>query len=263
VSDPTTVLLSCWIALDATDASSAVLLIHPSESDGQRLLDEDLEVDGADVELLSRGDARPARLRATGSGPVQVRYRATAELTHEALAPTTDTTLPPLGELDLDLLHWTLPSRYCPSDVLGPQAIDMFGDLPRDGSLLDAVRDWVEDNIDYVPGSSDPHTAADETFLGRQGVCRDLAHLTITFLRALDVPARMVAAYALDLEPQDLHALVEAHDGTRWRLLDATGLAPVETTVRIATGHDATEIAWMTGGPGMNLEALSVDVRRA
>lgn len=70
----------------------------------------------------------------------------------------------------------------------------------------------------------------------------------------------MVAAYALDLEPQDFHALVEAHDGIAWRLLDATGLAPTTTVARIATGRDATDIAWGTDEGSWELEQLTIDV---
>ena len=36
------------------------------------------------------------------------------------------------------------------------------------------------------------------------------------------------------------------HIGGSWRLVDPTGLAPVETLVRVATGQDAGEVAFMT-----------------
>ena len=96
------------------------------------------------------------------------------------------------------------------------------------------------------------------------GVCRDLAQVAIALLRGLGVPARMAAGYALDLEPPDFHALVEAHDGTAWRMLDATGLAPVETVVRVATGRDAADVAWATTLSGdLALEDLAVAVSAA
>lgn len=71
-----------------------------------------------------------------------------------------------------------------------------------------------------------------------------MAHLAVSFLRALEVPARAVAAYAPLLDPPDFHALLEAHDGVAWRIIDVTGLAPVESLVRIATGRDAADVAW-------------------
>lgn len=247
----------------AQGAASAILLLRLADADGQERVDEDLEVEGADVEDLGvRPDgARPLRLHAQ-EGEVALRYRACVDVAQDASVPPT-AELPRLGGLAVDLLTWTLPSRYCPSDVLTPAAVAMFGERPRTGALLEDVRSWVEEAIAYVPGTSDVHTAADETFLRRAGVCRDLAHLTATVLRALDVPARLVSAYALDLEPQDLHAVVEAHDGTAWRLLDATGLAPTGTLARIATGRDAAEIAWGSVDGPLTLDTLDVAVARA
>ena len=43
-----------------------------------------------------------------------------------------------------------------------------------------------------------------------------------------------------------------------WRLMDATGLAPVETIVRVATGRDAADVAWATGDGALVLDDLRV-----
>ncbi|MBW3658909.1 MAG: transglutaminase family protein [Actinobacteria bacterium] len=246
----------------ADDDATTVLLVRVGEADAQRVRDEHLEVDGAEVDDPGvRWDgARPLRLRAA-AGPVRLRYAATVEVDDDVR--DTDVELPTLRDLDLGLLRWTLPSRYCPSDVIGPSAEALFGDAPRTGALLEQVRGWVEANVAYVPGTSDAHTAADETLLRRTGVCRDLAHLTASLLRGLGIPARLVAAYALDLDPPDFHAVVEAHDGMAWRLLDATGLAPVGTLVRIVTGRDAADIAWGTTEGPLTLDDLEVAVERA
>ena len=249
----------------AEEPSTAILLVRVADLVDQRLGDEYLEVDNAEVEDPEpRGDdgARSLRLH-TAAGLVRLRYQATVEVGLEQPGPRATKTLPTLGELDLSLLSWTLPSRYCPSDVLAPTAQYLFGDAPRTSDLLEQVRSWVETNIAYVPGASDVHTAADETMLRRVGVCRDLAHLTATLLRALGVPARLVSTYALYLEPPDFHAVVEAHDGCAWRLLDATGLAPVDTLVRIATGRDAVDIAWGTTEGPLNVDYIDVAVTRA
>lgn len=257
-------LLKVRSAIDWTAENDAttVLLIRVGEVDGQQIRGEDLDVEGAEVEDpgVRPDGARPLRVHAN-PGTVRLRYAATVEVGDEV--PDTDVELPTLRDLDLRLLRWTLPSRYCPSDVIGPSAEALFGDVPRTGALLEQVRGWVEDNIAYIPGTSDNHTAADETLLRRTGVCRDLAHLTASLLRGLGVPARLVAAYALELDPPDFHAVVEAHDGVAWRLLDATGLAPVGTLVRIVTGRDAADIAWGTSEGPLTLDELEVAVARA
>lgn len=85
-----------------------------------------------------------------------------------------------------------------------------------------------------------------ETFIDHAGVCRDFSHLLIALCRAADIPARAVSAYAWSLEPPDLHAIAEVYLGGRWRMVDATGKAPINGLVRGATGRDAADIAFMT-----------------
>lgn len=239
---------------------SALLLVRAARAADQRLTDESLSVSGLDLEEgpTSALGVRPARVRTDG-GPGVVRYRAALEVDGGARAcPRDDRALAEPGRLPFELIEWTVPSRYCPSDALGPTAEAIFGEHPRTRALIPAVADWVREHIDYVPGSSDALTGADETLLARAGVCRDLAHLAVAFLRALEVPARVVAAYAPLLEPPDFHALLEVHDGAAWRLVDVTGLAPVETVVRIATGRDAAEVAWATTSGALQLDEMTV-----
>lgn len=245
-------------------AGSALLLVRAAEADDQRVGEEDLRVTGAEVEEGPHDahGARPVRLRAE-DGTVSVRYRASVRVEGAGrVCPRDDAPLPEAGDLAFDLLPWTLPSRYATSDTLTPSADAVFGDLPRTRALIPAVGDWIRERVAYRPGASDALTTADETLLSREGVCRDMAHLGVGFLRALDVPARVVAAYAPFLHPPDFHALLEAHDGTAWRLVDVTGLAPVETVVRIATGRDAADVAWASASAAMTLDDLRVSAVR-
>ncbi len=254
------VMVEAVTSWTAEGPGSAVLLLQVAEAPDQRLVDEQLTVIGAHVEyapVTSLG-ARPVRLHAP-DGPVSVRYTARATVDDAGRAcPADDRPLPSAGELPFALLDWTLPSRYCPSDTLAPTAQALFGEMPRTRALVPAVAGWVRDHIAYTSGASDGQTAADETLLARAGVCRDMAHLAVTFLRALEVPARTVAAYAPLLDPPDFHAVLEAHDGTAWRLIDVTGLAPVTSMVRIATGRDAAEVAWATASGGLTLDDVGV-----
>ncbi|MGY1740162.1 MULTISPECIES: transglutaminase-like domain-containing protein [unclassified Blastococcus] len=138
------------------------------------------------------------------------------------------------------------PSRYCPSDLLeGYAAAEFDRTLPR-AELVATVAGWVHDRLSYVSGASRPVDTAVDTLLLGQGVCRDYAHLTTALLRALEVPARLVAVYAPGLDPMDFHAVVEADvDGT-WCVVDATRLAPVGSLVRICSGRDAADTAFLT-----------------
>ena len=169
-----------------------------------------------------------------GPGPLPVEYRATVD------GPAADVPGSPADEL-----VYLRPSRYCESDVLAPTARSEFAGLAG-VDLLAAVSSWVGTRLAYVPGASLPTDGAVRTLLARQGVCRDYAHLVVALLRALDVPARLVSVYAPGLDPMDFHAVAEAWVDGRWRVVDATTLAPRSTLVRIATGRDASDTAFLS-----------------
>ncbi|MFC4242698.1 transglutaminase family protein [Gryllotalpicola reticulitermitis] len=159
---------------------------------------------------------------------------------------------------DADDFRYLRPSRYCESDALTPTAVAEFGGL--DGAqLLSAVSSWVGVQLSYVPGSSSPTDGAVRTLLSRTGVCRDYAHLVVALLRALEVPARVVSVYAPGLRPMDFHAVAEARIDGSWRAVDATTLAPRSSLVRIATGRDAADTAFLSmRGGGVRLLELNV-----
>ncbi len=106
------------------------------------------------------------------------------------------------------------------------------------------------DNLYYVPGISMPSDGAVDAYLNQQGICRDFAHLVVALCRACGLPARLVSMYAPGLMPMDFHALAEVCLDGRWQLVDATRLAPRQTMVRIATGRDASDTAFLTQQSG-------------
>jgi hypothetical protein len=164
----------------------------------------------------------------------------------------------PMQSTELERLKYMRPSRYCESDRLGPFARSEFAGLAG-RELLDAVASWVGVNIGYIPGSSRPTDGAVETLLAREGVCRDFAHLAAAFLRANDVPTRVAAVYAPGLDPMDFHAVAEAYVEGAWHVVDPTCLAPRQSMVRIATGADAADIAFLTNiGGAIGLARLSI-----
>ena len=168
------------------------------------------------------------------AGTMVVDYRA--EIAGHAPPPPVD---------PLDLISYLRPSRYCESDSLLPTARSEFAGL-KGHELLTAVTLWVWQKLSYVPGSSLVTDGAARTLMARRGVCRDYAHLVIALLRALDVPARIVAVYAPGLSPMDFHAVAEAYVDGKWWVVDATRLAPRQSLVRISTGRDAADIAFLT-----------------
>ncbi|WP_174567695.1 transglutaminase-like domain-containing protein [Nocardia altamirensis] len=157
---------------------------------------------------------------------------------------------PPQAPSDYDLALYLRPSRFAESDKLLGFAATEFGSGPPDAELAARVSAWVGRRIRYVAGSSDPIDGAVETLLSGAGVCRDFTHLVVALLRAVKVPARVVSVYAPGCSPMDFHAVAEAYVDGSWRALDATGLAPRSTLVRIATGRDASDVAFLDNHGG-------------
>ena len=184
-----------------------------------------------------RFDAQP--------GPLLVNYKAEVEIHTPAPEPGLRET--PVGQVPDDMLPYLMATRYCESDVLCGDTLRLFGTVPPGLGRVQAIQDWIHGNIRYKPGSTDANTSAQQVFEQRAGVCRDFAHLGITFCRALNIPARMVVGYVwFDDPPQDFHALFEAWLDGHWVLFDPTGMAPVDRVVRIGTGRDAKDVAFAT-----------------
>jgi transglutaminase-like putative cysteine protease len=192
-------------------------------------------------------------------GPLLVDYKAEVEVLTENI----DENLPetPVSEVPDAVLHYLMPTRYCESDLLSVEVQQLFGGEPTGISRVRHIVRWIHDNIEYRPGSSCSTTTAQEVFQQRAGVCRDFAHLGITFCRALNIPARLVVGYVwFDEPPQDFHAIFEAWIGGRWVLFDPSGMAPVDRVVRIGTGRDAKDVAFSTifGSLTMTRKEVSV-----
>lgn len=234
--------VGCHLALDVTDDADIVLQVAPASTVGTVLAEQFVvAVDGHPLPVR--------RLEGDHGGVVHV-FRSPAGALTVDLQSTVDRAQPtdaPAAELlDIEQLTYLRQSRYCPSDHLSGFAAYELGHLAPGPELLNAVGDWVASRLTYEEGFSGPlDSAVDSLFAGR-GVCRDFAHLAITVLRALDVPARLVAVYAPGLSPMDFHAVVEAHIEGRWRMLDPTRLAPRTSLLRVSTGRDAADTAFLT-----------------
>ena len=152
----------------------------------------------------------------------------------------------PVELTEADRVAYARPSRYAESDRLLGFAHRQFDTGVSREALVQDVSSWVGSRLSYVPGSSGPTDGATDTLMTGAGVCRDYSHLVVALLRALDVPARLVAVYAPGLSPMDFHAVVEADVDGVWQTVDATRLAPTSSLVRICSGRDAADTAFLS-----------------
>jgi transglutaminase-like putative cysteine protease len=129
---------------------------------------------------------------------------------------------------------------------------------------VQAIVDYVHESLVFVPGASNPWTSAADAYRARQGVCRDFAHLAITFCRALNIPARYVFGYIPNIgvpaltEPMDFAAWFEAYLGGRWYTFDARNNRPRSGRVVVGRGRDAVDVALITSFGPLTLTAFEV-----
>ncbi|WCT75375.1 transglutaminase family protein [Sphingomonas naphthae] len=187
-----------------------------------------------------------------------VDYRAVVSI-ERLLGDLTNLPEIPPHQLPGETVQYMMPSRFCQSDQFQTFVDAEFGEL-RGGQRVVAIRDWVAGHFSYVPGSSAGDTTALETFVKRQGVCRDYAHVVTTLVRASGIPARVAAVYALGVEPQDFHAVSEVFLGGEWHLVDATGMAVEGGMAKIGVGRDAADVAFLSAYGTVKMNAQSVQV---
>lgn len=238
--------------LDVTITAPADIVFSIAVASTHTPVNEELTmlVDGTPIDFHEIGTSASVRLHRARSIPV-------GELTVTYTAVVDQQT----SGMDDDEAHEILygrPSRYCDSDRLAQVTWTHFKGL-RGIALVEAIRTWVNTEVRYTVGSSRVVDGALDTYLSRKGVCRDMAHLVITFCRAMNIPARLVSVYAPGLLPMDFHAVAEVWVDGGWHVVDATGLAPRQPMVRIATGRDASDTAFMTTVSGRTtLRRMSV-----
>jgi transglutaminase-like putative cysteine protease len=167
------------------------------------------------------------------------------------------------------LLEFLLPT---PLTTVTPGVAAGMRDAVRDADPVDAATEIsarVRARVGYVAGATGVRTNAQEAWDQGEGVCQDMAHVTVALLRAAGLPARYVSGY-LHADPSaepgqtlvgESHAWVEYWAGA-WLPLDPTSGAQVrERHVVVARGRDYADIPPLKGiYHGAPTSALDVTV---
>ncbi|ETX16518.1 transglutaminase [Roseivivax halodurans JCM 10272] len=238
--------------------TDCLLQISAAPMADQRILSEELDLGGLVTRTNRAEDEVGTRLWCRPEERLTCRYRADVEILRSTSDIATLSGHAP-AELPEDVVKYLLPSRYCPSDKFLAFVAQEFGRFSG-GEKIAAMRDFVFENVAYTPGVSNSETSALETFVQRQGVCRDFAHLLITLARAGTIPARFASTYGLNVTPPDFHAVAEVWLDGAWRLVDPTRMTIPFDNARICVGRDATDVAFLTSYGPAELVTQSVRV---
>jgi transglutaminase-like putative cysteine protease len=198
-------------------------------------------------------------------GKFTIRYDATVAVPDTPDDINLDARECPPAELPDEVLAFILPSRYCLSDEMEPVALDLFGNLSPGYRRVQAICDFVHAHLKFDYAATTPLSTALSAYSSESGVCRDFAHLAITFCRALDLPARYACGYIPDIgppdpatEPMDFCAWFEVWLDGRWWVFDARNNKPKVGRTLICRGRDALDCAMITTYGKVTLEAMSV-----
>ncbi len=129
---------------------------------------------------------------------------------------------------------------------------------------VDAIVDFVHDHIEFGYHHARPDKTAWNGYQERQGVCRDYAHLAITFCRCLNIPARYCTGYLGDIgvppvdAPMDFSAWFDVYIDGNWYTRDARHSKPRIGRVLMARGRDATDVALTTAFGQAELKRFDV-----
>jgi transglutaminase-like putative cysteine protease len=151
-------------------------------------------------------------------------------------------------DLPSDTIGYLLGSRYCETDRLSDQAWQLFGNTQPGWPRVQAICDYVHNHITFGYQYARATKTAWEAFNEGNGVCRDYAHLAISFCRCMNIPARYCTGYLGDIGipppygPMDFAGWFEAYLGGRWYTFDARNNTPRIGRVLIGQGRDAADV---------------------
>jgi transglutaminase-like putative cysteine protease len=186
-----------------------------------------------------------------GTGATTIEHDALVEINSRPDNSGLSPFVVPQSKLPNTVLRYTMPSRYCDSDNVTEMAKDLFGKLKPGIELVQGICDWVHNNIEYRFGSGAANISASQILERRYGVCRDFAHVAITFCRAFDLPTRYVTGHLPDIgrtspgTAMDFHAYFEVFLG-EWFTYDARFNSPRIGRIKVAHGLDAVDGAIAT-----------------
>jgi transglutaminase-like putative cysteine protease len=257
--------VGCEFHFDAALPVPAVVLLRARSDGGVTVEREtwDVQPSSSFSDLVDMY-GNHARRVVIGAGKASLRYDAEVT-TSAALDEVSPVAVQHrVEDLPGEILIYTLASRYCLSDMLSDAAVNLFGTTPLGWERVQAVCDWVHDNVRFDYAASNPDATSVDIFEARVGVCRDFAHLAISFCRALNIPARYVFGYLPDIEvpvppdPMDFCAWMEVYLGGRWWTFDPRNNARRIGRVVIARGRDAMDVAMVTSYGKLLLEQMTV-----
>ncbi|WP_020178715.1 transglutaminase family protein [Methylopila sp. M107] len=143
------------------------------------------------------------------------------------------------------------------------------------GEAILAFSRRIQKEFKYDPEATEVDTPLEVAFRQREGVCQDFAHIMISALRGVGVPAAYVSGYIRTIPPPGkkrlegadaMHAWVAVWLGAKigWRGFDPTnGILALNDHIVVASGRDYSDVApidgvLITAGPHTTTHTVDV-----
>jgi transglutaminase-like putative cysteine protease len=255
--------VGCQFGLHSVQPATAILQVAPTPGPGLSIEAEEWSSTVARHRYVDHyGNLCDRFELPPGDSQINLDAQVVSSFPYDLLLPGTPET--PVAELPDEVLSFVMPSRFCLPDELGHEAWQRFGGLEPGWGRVQAIVNYVHGHLEFVRGASNPWTTAADAYRAGQGVCRDFAHLAITFCRALNIPARYVFGYIPNIgvppgdEPMDFAAWMEAYLDGHWHTFDARNNTPRVGRVVVGRGRDAVDVALITSFGPVTLTTFEV-----
>lgn len=189
---------------------------------------------------------------------------------HDAVVPTAQQL--PIDQLPDECLLYLMASRYCETDKLTDVAWSLFGNTEPGWGRVAAITAFVHDHVTFGYQHAHHMKSAHDVYQQGNGVCRDFAHLALTFCRCMGIPARYCTGYMGDIgipvdpNPMDFSGWFEVYLSGRWYTFDARHNKPRIGRILMGTGRDAADVALTTSFGRMDLvkfHVISDEIKQA
>jgi transglutaminase-like putative cysteine protease len=254
------------IAYNATINTPMVVLLTAQPGAGQRIIQSDVMTIEPYLPAVIYFDAFGNTCTRFICSAGTVRLRADGILEDSGVPEPAfwDAQEVPVANLPPDTLMYLLASRYCETELLMNEAWRLFGHFAPGWGRVQAICDFVQSHITFGYQYANSTKTAHQAYLQRTGVCRDFAHLAITFCRCLNIPARYCTSYLGDIgvppvdAPMDFAASMEVFLGGAWHSFDPRNNARRIGRLLIARGRDAADAAFSTAFGTSSLQSFLV-----
>ena len=126
----------------------------------------------------------------------------------------------------------------------------------NDGASKKAIVEFVHGHVTFGYQHAHHMKSAHDVYEQRAGVCRDFAHLALTFCRCMNIPARYCTGYLGDIgvprdpAPMDFSGWFQVYLSGQWYTFDARNNTP--RIGRVAVGESASICAMTCAMPRLS-----------